>query len=150
MSSLLLALLSAWAFAAPQIPIQSHTTPQFPCTQCHRTLADQMPKGVKTHTDLKLQHMEEIQHCRFCHSAQAPNSLVLMDLKPLPVTRSPELCAQCHGPVFNDWNRGIHGKITGGWKGDRKRLTCVACHDPHHPKFTQMDATATPKRPKNH
>jgi hypothetical protein len=51
------------------------------------------------------------------------------------------LCAKCHGTTYRDWKAGVHGRANGFWNadlGDKTKLRCIQCHDPHHPKFQAM------------
>ncbi len=69
---------------------------------------------------------------------------------------APRLCAQCHGTVFRDWERGTHGKTMGSWDADdprRHRLACNDCHDPHspaYPKFAPLPGPNTLRMGEQH
>lgn len=52
-----------------------------------------------------------------------------------------QLCAKCHGTIYRDWEAGVHGRQNGYWdaaKGEKTRLRCIQCHDPHSPQFKDM------------
>jgi len=79
--------------------------------------------------------------CFNCHDPMKLNSLVTRDGTHLTFDQSNQLCAGCHGPIYNDWENGVHGRTTGYWNrdlGDIRREECVACHDPHAPAFPQL------------
>ena len=53
---------------------------------------------------------------------------------------SPQLCGSCHGPTYEDWEAGAHGRISGYWDrslGPIKRQDCVNCHNPHSPHVSR-------------
>jgi formate-dependent nitrite reductase cytochrome c552 subunit len=57
------------------------------------------------------------------------------------------VCGQCHGNVYNDWKKGIHGKRTGSWNGKKEYFLCVHCHDPHSPPFRALKPEPPPVSP---
>jgi hypothetical protein len=50
-----------------------------------------------------------------------------------------QLCARCHGLIFNDWQAGTHGVRRGRWLDpdafELQKFKCTHCHDPQSPKF---------------
>jgi len=65
----------------------------------------------------------------------------------VPFSDVQSLCAQCHGPVFRDWERGTHGKTLGAWdlsSPDAHRLTCTECHNPHSPAYEPIEPLPGP------
>lgn len=111
------------------------------CATCHDTrdpnfsrmdaaMLDEFHHGLKyAHGSLS---------CLSCHNPQDYNTLRLADGRALEFTRSIQLCAQCHGPQYRDYQNGSHGGMTGFWdlkQGPRERNHCTDCHDPHHPKY---------------
>ena len=57
------------------------------------------------------------------------------------------LCGQCHGTIYRDWRKGIHGRRRGYWNGAKSYLLCAHCHDPHAPKFADLEPLPPPLRP---
>ena len=121
----------------------------FPCTDCHDPNEVDYKKRVLTeeHTNIKLNHAEENRWCLDCHDARARNFLHLANGQLVPFTRSYLLCGQCHGTIFRDWKFGIHGKRTGSWNGEKLYRLCVNCHNPHRPRFEQIQPLPPPKKP---
>ena len=61
-----------------------------------------------------------------------------------------QLCAKCHGTIHRDWQAGVHGRQNGFWNanmGDKTKLRCIQCHDPHGPKFRAMKPLAPLRYP---
>ena len=80
-------------------------------------------------------------HCLNCHEQGNLRQLHSSTGKKLALEDSTQLCADCHGPTYRDWNAGIHGRTSGLWQTgapDRLRKDCVSCHDPHRPAFPQL------------
>ncbi|MBS0198681.1 MAG: hypothetical protein JSR77_18190 [Planctomycetes bacterium] len=109
------------------------------CNECHR-LFDSPPVSRRTlmqHTAIVLNHGMNNQ-CFNCHDRKNREKLVLHDGTLLPFSEVPRLCSQCHGTVFRDWQKGMHGKTMGSWNaasGKQHRLSCNDCHDPHAPAY---------------
>lgn len=109
------------------------------CNECHRFF--QSPpmerRTLVQHTDIVLNHGLN-DRCFNCHDRRDRERLVLHDNSTVGFDQVPELCAQCHGPVYADWTRGTHGKTMGSWDaagGKQRRLACNECHDPHAPAY---------------
>lgn len=121
------------------------------CATCHDTrkpdfttndaaLLDEFHKGMK--------YQHGAQTCMSCHHPEDYNSLKLADGRRVDFAQSMQLCAQCHGPQFRDYQNGSHGGMTGYWdlkQGPRERNHCIDCHDPHHPKYPQLMPVFPPK-----
>lgn len=112
------------------------------CNTCHATKSpnNDLRLGASLtefHQGLKGQHGNLT--CVSCHNPQdGYQSLRLADGKLVPYVEVMQLCAQCHGPQYRDYQHGAHGGMTGYWdltKGPRQRNNCIDCHDPHHPKY---------------
>ena len=62
-----------------------------------------------------------------------------------------QLCARCHGLVYNDWLAGTHGVRRGKWmepaEFELQNFKCNECHDPHAPKFAYKNYTPPPVWP---
>lgn len=118
----------------------------FPCTNCHkfRPVNKEKRKLTLNHTNIELKHAEKKRWCYDCHDGdklRLPNGELVEYDKPYL------LCGQCHGTIFRDWKAGIHGKTVGRWTGDKVFYVCVSCHDPHKPKFKQIEPEKQPLRP---
>lgn len=112
------------------------------CATCHATKPPVASAKLGTplqqfHQRLMGQHGE--MTCNSCHNpGDGYATLRRADGKSLPYSDVMQLCAQCHGPQFRDYQHGAHGGMTGFWdlaKGGRVRNNCIDCHDPHAPKY---------------
>jgi len=120
-----------------------------PCSDCHSD-PDRPTGPVRReleyeHEDKKLAHGD--LWCLHCHDPENPNQLRLADASTVPFEDSWKLCTQCHGKKLPEWRAGVHGKVTGHWRGDREYVTCVACHEPHSPPTTPIAPKPRPRRP---
>lgn len=122
-----------------------------PCTTCHGAI-DKTPLPLSPerlagpHSGLTLQHGS--LRCASCHDAERRDQLRLADGRSIALLDAMELCAQCHGPQKRDYDHGAHGGMRGHWdlrKGSRERNHCVACHDPHAPRFGTFMPVAGPR-----
>lgn len=109
------------------------------CNACHKLFRSNWDgkRALTQHQHIALAHGINNQ-CDNCHAREDRERLVLHDGSQVPFTRTETLCAQCHGPVFRDWERGTHGKMLGSWDpgaASARRLSCAECHDPHAPAF---------------
>ncbi len=121
------------------------------CATCHDTRDPDftMKDGAQLdefHQGLKYAHGG--QSCLSCHNAEDYGTLKRADGEALEFSASMQLCAQCHGPQFRDYQNGSHGGMTGYWdlkQGPRERNHCTDCHDPHHPAYPQVMPVFPPK-----
>lgn len=119
LSGLLTVLLTATANATPE------AKPPLDCLSCHsETLEfhDNLGSGNKA--------------CWVCHDNTDMKMLRLADETPLPLSDSPQLCAQCHQKRYNAWKEGTHGI-----PGTVAAVKCTSCHDPHQPQIVLSDIT---------
>lgn len=126
----------------PQVKIGGY---EHACVECHRLFESpsvQHEQRVQ-HTDIQLHHGMNA-NCFNCHDRRDRSRLVLYTGTTIGFDEVPRLCSQCHGTVFRDWQKGMHGKTMGSWdetSGKQYRLKCNECHDPHspaYPKFTPL------------
>jgi hypothetical protein len=94
----------------------------------------------KEHEDIVMGHGRHNRNnnCYNCHDEQNLESFQTRDGRELSFENSTPLCGSCHGPTYRDWEAGAHGRTSGAWSrapGMFKRQDCVACHNPHSPKF---------------
>jgi formate-dependent nitrite reductase cytochrome c552 subunit len=121
------------------------------CATCHDTRVPNFQNIAgeqmdEFHQGLKYQH--GAQTCLACHNSKDYDTLKRADGRALDFAASMQLCAQCHGPQFRDYQNGSHGGMTGHWdlkQGPRERNTCTDCHDPHHPKYPLVIPVFPPK-----
>lgn len=121
------------------------------CNNCHDTKKPNMLIGDASHLKDFHQHMT-FRHnslkCASCHNPGDYESLRLADSSTVSFANVMQLCAQCHGPQYRDYNNGSHGGMTGHWdlgRGPRKRNNCVDCHDPHAPAYPKVMPVFPPK-----
>lgn len=122
------------------------------CMECHKLFParwhyDNRP--FNEHKDVKLQHGEN-RFCLNCHHPANRNSFVDYDGAEIAQADVVKLCAKCHGTIYRDWEAGVHGRQNGFWKadlGDKTKLRCIQCHDPHSPKFKAMKPLAPLRYP---
>ena len=127
----------------PSIEVEGY---QRTCIECHQLFEPgiETPERLLTHAHVRLDHGIN-DRCRNCHHLEDRGKLVLHDGRVVPFAESQLLCAKCHGPTFRDWERGTHGRTNGYWdlsRGERVRLKCSQCHDPHNPRVPAMDSIA--------
>jgi len=94
----------------------------------------------REHADIVMGHGEHGRNnnCFNCHNENNLELLQTRDGRALRFQDSPQLCGSCHGPTYEDWEAGAHGRISGCWDrplGPITRQQCVNCHDPHAPSF---------------
>ncbi len=132
------------------VPPPELSAKYWPCSECHDETMPADPKRrvlTEDHKKIVLVHDEENRWCLDCHDADDRDQLRLASGAKIPFTESHRLCGQCHGPTYRDWKRGVHGKRTGMWNGEKKYLLCSHCHDPHAPRFKPLAPKPPPVRP---
>lgn len=118
------------------------------CNACHKLFQSSWDgrRELTQHIHIELSHGINNQ-CDNCHARDDRERLVLHDGSGVPFTQTATLCAQCHGPVHRDWQRGTHGKTLGSWdpaSPDANRMTCTECHDPHSPSYQPIQPLPGP------
>ncbi len=146
-------IFSARTFAANEyhVPYPPLTPGIFPCMECHEGLDRNKKRRVlkEMHQNIKIEHHGD-RWCYDCHDERNMNKLKLASGDSINFNESYKLCGQCHGNVYNDWKRGIHGKRMGNWDGEKQYLLCVHCHNPHSPKFKEVKPDPAPEKPTRH
>jgi len=123
----------------------------FPCSDCHEP---DMPVKTKrrklrhAHQEIVLKHDEKHRWCLDCHSQVDFDKLHLASGELIDFEHSYQLCGQCHGDKYRDWRRGVHGRRSGSWNGEKTYLLCVNCHNAHDPAFKPIVPKPPPQRPK--
>lgn len=121
------------------------------CAECHVTRQPNPENRIGRpmaffHQDLKGAHGS--LSCVSCHNPTDGNAtLRFADGTSLPYAEVMQLCAQCHGPQYRDYQHGAHGGMAGYWdlsKGGRTRANCVDCHNPHTPKYQPVQPARGP------
>lgn len=129
----------------------SEGTERVACVTCH-SLKPKAPLPESAgalqafHRGLTLKH--GTLQCAACHQADATHRLHRADGTVLDPSQALELCAQCHGLQYRDYQHGAHGGMVGYWdlrRGPRSRNHCVDCHEPHAPAFQPMHPVLPPR-----
>jgi hypothetical protein len=136
--------LAMVALRAPRLdaPAMDVAGISMPCTECH-ALFESPPvqkSPLAQHQDVVLDHGLN-SRCLNCHARRDRSKLVLHGEVEVAFTEVVQVCAQCHGPTFRDWEKGVHGKTLGSWEtgsAGQRRLGCVECHDPHRPALPDL------------
>ena len=94
----------------------------------------------KEHSDIVMGHGSHGRNnnCFNCHDEKNLTLLQTRDGRKVSFSNSQLLCGSCHGPTYEDWEVGAHGRISGYWDrslGPMDRKICVNCHNPHSPHF---------------
>jgi hypothetical protein len=121
------------------------------CMECHKLFPARWhyDRPLNEHTDVRLEHGNN-RFCLNCHHATNRNAFVDYDGSEIAQADVVQLCGKCHGTTYRDWQAGVHGRRNGYWNealGERTRLRCIQCHDPHRPKFPQMKPLAPLRYP---
>jgi len=130
---------------APEITLTKFT---YPCSGCHRLFpsAPEASSSLIRHSDIVLKHGINT-HCFNCHHLLNRDMFAGDGGDQIPYDQPQLLCAKCHGPVYRDWEHGVHGRSNGYWDTQRGPLTrkkCTECHDPHEPPFPPMRPAPPP------
>ena len=120
----------------------------FDCYICHErgkppTLRFDTNQNIiipKAHSNIVMGHGEHNRNnnCFNCHDETNLEQLQTRDGRTVSFADSMRLCGSCHGPTYRDWEAGVHGRTSGYWNvrmGERKRVICASCHNPHSPRF---------------
>lgn len=140
----------AWGEEQYAVPPPPLSEDYYPCADnCHRDLETNPEKRelVEEHEDVKLHHAEQFRWCLDCHDETNRDKLRLQSGEKIDFVDSYRLCGQCHGDKYRDWRKGIHGKRTGFWKGEKQYLLCAHCHNPHGPRFAPLEPMPPPGVP---
>lgn len=123
------------------------------CSGCHAYLrTNRTPRQLavsKPEHGFELEHGSDRFWCLECHSARNRDRLLLANGSSVELNpkESTQLCAQCHGPIYQDWKEHIHGRWVGSWKNATPDKYCVGCHNPHDPDFGKVSPAPPPDEP---
>jgi len=112
------------------------------CMECHKLFPAKWhyDRPLNEHKDVHLEHGNN-RFCLNCHHPTNRNAFVDYDASEIAQADVVLLCAKCHGTTYRDWKAGVHGRANGFWNadlGEKTKLRCIQCHDPHQPKFQAM------------
>ena len=135
--------------AAKLEPVYVYQGDTYRCNDCHTTLepSDVQKSFFAAHADVILEHGAN-NYCQTCHNRGNMEQLIDINRNSVPFAQSHVTCLQCHGPIYRDWEKGLHGRMNDFWdpeQGEVRKLTCVACHDPHRPAFAPMKPAPGPQ-----
>jgi hypothetical protein len=122
------------------------------CMECHKLFPARWhydDRPLNEHKDIHLDHGNN-RYCLNCHHPTNRNAFVDYDGAEIAEADVVTLCAKCHGTIYRDWKAGVHGRQNGFWQpslGEKTKLRCIECHDPHSPKFKPMPPLAPPRYP---
>jgi len=130
-------------------------TSDYSCMACHRAndpvqlKFDERGKVIVEEHDYIIfdhGHSPSNTHCFNCHDQERMDRL-RTPTQILTFEQSTLLCASCHGSTYRDWQRDMHGRTTGFWdasQGEKQRMDCTSCHDPHKPAFPSITPAPAP------
>jgi hypothetical protein len=112
------------------------------CMECHKLFPAKWhyDRPLNEHREIQLEHGNN-RFCLNCHHPSNRNAFVDYDGAEIAEGDVVQLCAKCHGTLYRDWQAGVHGRQNGYWRtalGDKTKLRCIQCHDPHRPQFQAM------------
>lgn len=118
------------------------------CATCHGPDPSQAwaaTPGEPFHTGVVLHHGNNT--CDHCHDPADRTRLRLADGTAIEFGGAIQLCAQCHGKQYTNYQHGAHGGMNGYWdlrQGPRTRNHCVVCHAPHDPAIPVVSPVLPP------
>ena len=109
------------------------------CQECHQLFESppETTRPLQQHQKIVLNHGMN-DRCFNCHDREDRNRLALNGDRTIGYGDVEMLCSKCHGPTYQDWKKGIHGRNDGYWNRERGtpiHRKCTECHDPHSPAF---------------
>jgi hypothetical protein len=123
-----------------------HSENKVTCARCHGGNPEEKSAG----------EAKDSKKTNFRHIKEPMRELTLFwsggSSRPRPDNRvimfAFDYCGQCHATIYRDWKAGIHGKRTGRWNGEKEYRICLKCHNPHSPKFRQLEPEPPPLKPR--
>lgn len=122
----------AWRQAMQDPPMINIGTLNQRCSDCHALFSNDRAddRDLTQHTHIQLKHGNN-DNCLNCHAKDDREKLALRNGGLVGFNQVAQMCAQCHGPIYNDWERGTHGKTIGYWDStlsESIKLSCTQCH----------------------
>ena len=122
-----------------------------PCRVCHDRIEPREELALakrleRFHAGVVIEHGDNT--CRTCHNPPRFQDFRLASGRSVEIGQVIELCAQCHGGIYRDYQHGAHGGMSGHWdltRGPRDRNHCLDCHDAHRPAITRVLPAPYPK-----
>jgi uncharacterized CHY-type Zn-finger protein len=130
-------------------------TSDYSCYACHnrnervQLKFDELGEMIiEEHDYINFRHgpTHENNYCFNCHNPDKMDEL-RTPFRKLSFAESNLLCGSCHGTQYRDWEAGAHGRTSGYWNlnmGERARLDCTQCHDPHDTRFPAIKPAPGP------
>ncbi len=122
------------------------------CMECHKLFPARWhyeDRPFNEHKEILLEHGNN-RFCLNCHHPVNRSAFVDYDGSEIAESDVVLLCAKCHGTIHRDWKAGVHGRQNGFWNaglGEKTRLRCIQCHDPHSPRFKPLHPLAPLRYP---
>ena len=87
---------------------------EFECTTCHDGFEGEQTEAAlqDEHKDITFDHGLNLR-CLNCHNPKNCQTYVNHDGAEIPADQPTRLCAKCHGPLYREWQLGIHGRVNG-------------------------------------
>jgi hypothetical protein len=144
----------------------------FPCSDCHEgeKVNPREREFTEEHQDIVLVHGGGRFWCLTCHNLrQDSDTFLSLKGEAIDFDKAYLLCGQCHFERQKDWYFGGHGKRVGAfpepgeipasytelkaeqrdrigtWRGERRLLSCPACHNPHSPSIKPYQPSPPPR-----
>ena len=120
------------------------------CSTCHSMMEPN--RQIESAEELEAFHQGlTFDHgglsCLSCHDERNYDQLRRADGREIDFANVMQSCAQCHGRQHREFERGVHGGMTGYWdesRGAQHRNNCIDCHDPHAPAYPQVTPVLPP------
>ena len=126
------------------------------CFLCHAYWTGipdpEVVRPLFAHIAITLDHGAN-DRCYNCHLIQDRNKYTANDGSGIMPGNVQQLCARCHGLIYNDWMAGTHGVRRGKWMApelfELRNFKCTQCHDPHAPQFKFIEYAPPPVWPRH-
>ncbi len=120
----------------------------YQCNECHKAFQTDPKRKrlIAEHEEIELKHGRN-DYCLNCHHKTNRNVYTDHDGSEIPSEKPAQLCAKCHGPIYQDWQAGAHGKLSGNWNPQNenaRKWLCIECHDPHEPQIPKFEPMPGP------
>jgi hypothetical protein len=126
----------------------------YACDDCHEEAGDynesvrELTEDHEAITHIHPKSKKTQGWCLYCHESHDYNRLRLPSGETISFNESYKLCVECHGNIFDEWEKNIHGKNKGAWQSPLTIYSCTECHDAHDPKFKPIKPMPAPAFPR--